>query len=246
MLATALYLKQCVVCLQQYYSKHTVEGEPYSMKVKVSLTGYGIPRIIPTYHRRMIREGGPKGDQVVKMYLSWFSLSKLILLAPKVSKSTFKSMVTPPNNIHSIRDICFELKQNFKIMCQRYTPWISSIPVHQGITWEPTWKSLPNSDKSLDLLDKKKDYPILKSVGSYVKKGASCFTCLKYELGAYSILELLSNSLEGMISPSALWVQSIKYAIDPQNTNRLHSDLSLYNNRSLSEATLGIFKRIPV
>lgn len=51
-------------------------------------------------------------------------------------------------------------------------------------------KALPNSDRDVD---------------KWVKP--SCFTSLKYELGAYSLMEQLTNSLEGMFSPGVLWVK---------------------------------------
>ncbi|KAI5638706.1 hypothetical protein M9H77_00437 [Catharanthus roseus] len=50
------------------------------MSTPVSLTRGGIPRIIPSFHRRRIRQGD---DTVVKIYLSFFSCSKLIELAAK-------------------------------------------------------------------------------------------------------------------------------------------------------------------
>ncbi|KAI5382385.1 hypothetical protein KIW84_MT0035 (mitochondrion) [Lathyrus oleraceus] len=57
-LSTALYLKQCGVCLQQVYA-----GPPYEherLPVFVSLSRNGLPRIIPSFHRKESAGGSAK------------------------------------------------------------------------------------------------------------------------------------------------------------------------------------------
>lgn len=61
----------------------------------ISLTRSGCPRIIPSFHRRMIYKRDDKADLLVKLYLSFFTLSKLIKLCPKISKKTEKSITQP-------------------------------------------------------------------------------------------------------------------------------------------------------
>ena len=65
-------------------------------KGPVSLTRSGYPRIIPSFHRHMIRRKDEKADRLVKLYLSIFSLSRIITLAKPVGKHTFSSIVSPP------------------------------------------------------------------------------------------------------------------------------------------------------
>lgn len=69
-LSTALYLKQCGVCLQQVYA-----GPPYEherLPVFVSLSRNGLPRIIPSFHRKVIMRKDDKADTLVQLYLSFF------------------------------------------------------------------------------------------------------------------------------------------------------------------------------
>jgi hypothetical protein len=48
------------------------------MSPYVSLTRSGLPRIIPSFHRRLIKDGvRPRSDNLVKMYLSWFTVARL-------------------------------------------------------------------------------------------------------------------------------------------------------------------------
>lgn len=96
-LFTALYLKQCGVALQRYYAGNRVGQE--AMPVSVSLTRSGIPRIIPVRHRHCISVRDNRADYLVRLYLSWFGLCRIIELAKPVSKSTFASITEP------IRDI---------------------------------------------------------------------------------------------------------------------------------------------
>lgn len=93
LLFTALYLKQCGVALQRFYAGSPIQKEPLS--TAVSLTRSGIPRIIPKYHRMIIRRRDSRSDRLVKLYLSWFGLSRIVELAKPIGKATFKSIITP-------------------------------------------------------------------------------------------------------------------------------------------------------
>lgn len=100
-LYTALYLKQCAVSLQRYYAGNYHKGDLLS--VPVSLTRCGIPKIIPAVLRKHVRAKSDRGDKLVKLYLSWFGLAKLILVAKKVTKATLSSIASPPPSLP-----CFE------------------------------------------------------------------------------------------------------------------------------------------
>ena len=73
-LYTALYLKQCTVSLQRYYAGCYSKND--TMSVPVSLTRCGIPKIIPAVLRKHVRAKPDHGDYLVRIYLSWFGLSK--------------------------------------------------------------------------------------------------------------------------------------------------------------------------
>lgn len=165
---TALYLKQCSVYLPRYYAQHTDTQE--SLLIFVSLTRTGIPRIIPPYHRKMIRLRNDKSDRLVRICLSWFSLFKLVQLAPKVSNETFESITKVPSDYAGIDRIGSQIKSLWSAIQLKYLPDVSRIPVFQGMRWVPTWKTLPNSSLGVS--------------GQKVK--TNCFTALGAEIALYA------------------------------------------------------------
>lgn len=143
LLHTALYLKQCSMSLQVAYGSVTTPPTPQQLPVPISLTRTGYPRIIPSYHRRMIRKRDDKADRLVQMYLSFFAFSKIIVAAKAISKKTFES-ITTPTDLGSVQDAVNPIKDKIDLLTNRYLPMIRKIPLHQGMKWVPTWKSLPS------------------------------------------------------------------------------------------------------
>lgn len=143
-LFTALYLKQCAVSLQRYYAG--CYDPRASLSVPISLTRSGIPRIIPSVLRSHIRRRDAHGDMLVRLYRTWFGLSKLIAVA---RKSTFSSIVTPNPDIGSVKEVLGMIKESFKILQPLYLPDLPNIPLTKGMSWEPTWKSTPVLDSLL-------------------------------------------------------------------------------------------------
>ncbi|KAG9145606.1 hypothetical protein Leryth_025674 [Lithospermum erythrorhizon] len=70
-----------------------------------------LPRRIPSFHRREILRRSPKGDQLVKFYLSVFSISKLIKLAKPVGVNFPEHPLSPPKGW----DHVWQYKQNLKL-----------------------------------------------------------------------------------------------------------------------------------
>lgn len=68
-----------------YYGSDQVVTPPNYLPI--SLSRSGIPRIIPSHHRRMICVRDQKADMLVKWYLSIFSFSKIITLAKRVENT---------------------------------------------------------------------------------------------------------------------------------------------------------------
>lgn len=147
LLFTPIFLKQCRVALQRYYAGYYVKHE--ALSVPVSLTRSGLPRIIPKRLRWKIAQRDEYADRLVKLYMSWFGICKLIQLAPKVTRATFSSIVTPITDIDQLRTVLGDIKTMFSKLQRKYPPWISSIPLRKGMTWEPTWKSTPMTDRAL-------------------------------------------------------------------------------------------------
>ena len=91
----------------------------------VSLTRSGIPRIIPTFHRRIIRVRDERADRVVQLYLSWFSLGSRIRLSKKQTfPERFKSMLKFPTQLQTLPVILNELDVKLRDLLERYMPSI--------------------------------------------------------------------------------------------------------------------------
>ncbi|WRX13024.1 hypothetical protein QQP08_005511 [Theobroma cacao] len=89
----SLYLKQCTTYLHEYCRG---EKSPHSLLlVLLSLTRSGYLRIIPSFHQQLMYKKDGKADQLVKIYLSFFSLAKVIQLAKRIDKLLFSSIVSP-------------------------------------------------------------------------------------------------------------------------------------------------------
>lgn len=64
-------------------------------------------------------------------------------MAVPISRKTFDSIVSPVNYIESVRGVLSDIKLCLPNIINRYIPWLSNIPLFQGMPWYPTWKSLP-------------------------------------------------------------------------------------------------------
>ena len=146
-LHVALYLKQCAVCLMHYYL-HNNPALLCDLSVPVSLTRKGIPRIIPAYHRKVISRRDTRADQLVKIFLSVFTLAKVIKLSKRVTQETFTSIGTPVADTQAVvrfaRTVLFGAVPK---LLTRYVPSVTTIPLHQGMTWDPTWKAVASKMK---------------------------------------------------------------------------------------------------
>lgn len=131
-------MKQCATCLLRYYGGDS-RGR-HGLSVYVGLSRAGLPKIIPSHHRNIIMKRNERSDQLVKLYLSWFSLTRILILAARVSKATFSSLFDDPG-----AEVCGELKQEFKRVADLYVPWLPTVPLQKGIQWVPSWKSMPNN-----------------------------------------------------------------------------------------------------
>ena len=97
----------------------------------------GKARLIPSFHHRLIYNRDDRA--VVQIYLSFFPLSKVVIKAKKIDRSLFESMVAPPGDMESIMTLIGNIKGRLRALVTRYMPWIPTISLLQGMTWEPTW-----------------------------------------------------------------------------------------------------------
>lgn len=155
-LHVALYLKQCAASLQKAYAGDKVK--PELLPVPVSLTRSGYPRIIPSFHRRLIL-------RKLRFWCnSFFSLSKIIVLAKRVRKSTFTSIISPVDDIEAVTEVVSDMKGCLKDLMLRYVPRVRDIPLYQGMSFDPTWKALPTHRLTREVLQKRAKQPKSKVV----------------------------------------------------------------------------------
>lgn len=72
----------------------------------------------------------------------------LLLQTASVSVKTevgasLQSITEPTADIGSLKAVLGEIQTSFRKLQPLYKPWISKIPLQQGMTWDPTWKALP-------------------------------------------------------------------------------------------------------
>lgn len=189
-----------------------------------SLTRRGIPRIIPSFHRKRIAARDPT---YIQMYMSLFSVSKLIPLAPRVSKKTFESITTPVADIDSVISLVSDIKGVINLLIRRYMPWIRTIPLNQGLRFVPTWKSLPTG-------------PWLRRFAGRdgTRIEPSCFTALPYELANFASVLQFVHSRGEQFSQGVLWPSYTRYALDSSGRFFANS-----GNVFLTEQSLEWFER---
>lgn len=131
----------------------------------------------------------------MKLYMSWFTIGRLVKLAKKPSKVRpysvvlLKTLISPRSEYTENSWGCY-----FPLWYILTLPWIRTIPVKQGLSWRPTWKSLPNM--------------MMK------RKRPSFLTSWKYEVAAYA-QSLIREISHGQIFSSILLFEPwIRYPLD--------------------------------
>jgi hypothetical protein len=99
----------------------------------------------------------------VQFYLSFFSLSKIIVLAKRVRK-TFTSIISPVDDIEAVTEVVSDMKGCLKDLMLRYVPRVRDIPLYQGMSFDPTWKALPTHRLTREVLQKRAKQPKSKVV----------------------------------------------------------------------------------
>lgn len=215
-LFTALYIKQSSVALQRFAAGDTI---PTGMSPSVSLTRRGLPRIIPPFHRARISAGDVA---IIQLYMSLFTVSKLIPLAPRATRKTFESIVTPVADLDSLISLVSDLRDVMNLLIRRYMPFVQTIPLNQGLRFVPTWKSLPTG-------------PWLSRFGGTDGKRIvpSCFSALPYELANFASLVQFVHARGEQFSHGVLWPPFTRFAKDSFNKRITEQSLEIF------EATIG-------
>ena len=222
----SLYLKQCSSSLMMAYGGSFSPDK--SLALPVSLTRKGYPRIIPSFHRRLIYRRDDRADQLVQIYLSFFSLSKIILLAKRITrKGVFATIVDPVKDLDSVLTLVGDMLDVLPELLNRYCPSIATIPLNQGMVWTPTWKTLPTFRLTKAVW--------LKRCGlvwdRFVATTNSLFTSLPYELAAFQWLLVFVHSRGEQWSQGSIWNSRTRYALDPKNKLFCGLDLDWFESR---------------
>lgn len=216
-----LYLKQARICLQRFAVGDSIP----ELSTYVSLTRSGIPRIIPSFHRKKIRSGNAS---VIQLYLSLMSLTRLITEHKAPSKSTFSSIVEPAP-LDSITEVMSSLRPMLTNLLSRYIPGLTSIPLHQGMKFKPTWKSVPNESWYKTLVGSDKTLP--RAELRKLQRKVSVFNCLPYEMAAFQAMMNFVHAQGDQFSPGVLWPPFVRYAFDSYNRDITNISLSWFETR---------------
>lgn len=205
LLFTVLYLKQCAASLQTAYGG--IKRPAELLPVPISLNRSGYLRIIPAFHRRIMMQKDDRADELVCLYLSFFSLYRIIRLAKKVSyKGTFKSIIEP-TDLGAASKWYGEVRDKLAVLTKWYLPFVSTIPLNQGMSWEPTWKSLPTHRRVNELFRE-----VLAKTKNH--RWVSCFPALLFKMNAFSFFLERVHVSEGFWSQGVLWPWYTRYALD--------------------------------
>lgn len=123
--------------------------------------------------------------RLVKLYLSFFALYKIIILAKKVNRSTLAQIVSPSQASKSdLERILCSMRHSFSSLVAKYIPFVSELPFELGVRWKPTWKALPSSVEVRRWLSSK----LRRKVSTKCQTG---FLCLMAELQCAHLSPLL-------------------------------------------------------
>lgn len=125
--------------------------------------------------------------------------------------------MTPYADLDAVYSAVCTTKVGMTDLIKRYVPLVSSIPLHQGFRWVPTWKALPTF---VDLPDA---FNSIKK--EWRRRDNNCFTTLYLEIAAFVQLLTFTHSKGEQWSQGAIWRSRTRFAFDPMNKVFTGSDL---------------------
>lgn len=132
-----------------------------------------------------MKSGGGQALSIALFSLSSYTAREAIRQKhtwPIVSFST-------STKVHVVVD---NIKTTWHRLFRRYTPWIRTIPLCQGIRWLPSWKALP-------------------SKGACGRRDSGRFSTLPFELNCFL---QLSSGMFPFGAKMPLWLPRIRYHLD--------------------------------
>lgn len=125
-----------------------------------------------------------------------------------------------------------EFKESFHNLIHRYCPWISTIPLNQGMVWDPVWKSTPTQSYyayAMGDLWRQRGHSE-KAVRAF-QRVRSCFISLPLELSSFQHLMTFVHAAGEQWSQGVIWAQRTRYAFDKENKVFSGMDLDLFERQ---------------
>lgn len=156
------YLKACSVTLMNYLSWDDTLGPRLTsiQGTKCSITRCGLPRLIASKHRSIIRKGGKEANEIVRCYLTLFGfyrmyyrksgradLSSICEAGPIRSLGEYNILRIKPPVVEGIAepldDVLHFLEKVFPSFAMKLIPNFPT-DLLMGFDWRPSWSSGPN------------------------------------------------------------------------------------------------------
>lgn len=130
--------------------------------------------------------------------LSLFSIYRTVVLAKKSSKGILDSIVQTLDApaVRNIKSFTDGFKESVPRLLRMYLPDLSTIPMFLGITWEPTWSSLPTL-RTLRSRYRKKPWG-----KGLERRLRSSFLCLAQEIKSFRAQECIEFGSRFLDVPS--------------------------------------------
>lgn len=127
------------------------------------------------------------------MYLSIFTVSKIICRSKRVDESLFESIIGPP--LAGLRKSPGlwknRIRESGRRLVTRYIPDLPRMALEMTLTWDPTWKSVPSLPRVKVKVRRK-----LSAADQKRLRKVSAFHCIEDELNAW--FRLAHTSVSGI------------------------------------------------
>ncbi|DAB41747.1 RNA-dependent RNA polymerase [Dahlia pinnata mitovirus 1] len=145
LLFTAKYLKQAQGLVMWYVGSGSVSPRP-KLSMHMKLTRCGLPCMIPSHFRKLIRKGDMK---VIRLVLTVLAFHRIMKVGTdgwnRVNHTTIHHPKYKDNA--ATQEWCKTLLQSAGSMLSAYVPGYKEIPIKFGFSWEPVFTSGPNTYK---------------------------------------------------------------------------------------------------
>lgn len=166
-----------------------------------------------------------QGIYVFVLINQWRGRKKIVGVFD-VDKSTFTSITTPVSDLEVMCEQMGLIVNNLKVLLKRYLPFLPTIPLYQGMTWDPTWKALPTHPLTQRCWVQR----LGKSV-KQVRNIRSCLTSLAYELASFDFLLVGPHTYGESWPQGTLWPPTVRYVYDKFNDLLSAWDLDWFTSR---------------